>query len=95
MKLNLRVYGNLKQIVGNRDTVIDVPELTTLNDLPEVLKPIFGEEFYQLIKGDTAFMGMRVLVDGRDLLTLDGLKTVLFEGNTVTILPPIVGGALG
>ena len=92
MKLNLRVYGSLKQIIGSRNIIIDVPEHTTLNDLPDVLKVKFGEEFYQLIKGDPAFKGMRVLIDGRDLFTLDGLETILYEGNTVTILPPIVGG---
>jgi len=92
MKLNLRVYGSLKLIIGNRNIVIDVPEHTTLNELPDVLKVTFGKEFYQLIKGDPAFKGMRVLIDGRDLFTLAGLETILYEGNTVTILPPFVGG---
>ncbi len=36
-----------------------------------------------------------VMVNGRDIRHLDGLKTEVAPGSTLDIFPPVAGGALG
>ncbi len=92
MKVNLRVYGHLKVIVGERESEIEIPGGTRVAGLPPILKSHFGEAFYMAVYTDPPFSGMRVLIGGRDLFSFDGLETVLKPGDTITILPPVAGG---
>ena len=90
--MTLRWYGKLRVAVGSRESVITLPTGTTLRDLPPLLLPEYGEELFRLLGGQEAFRQVRILVNGRDHFTRQGLDTVLGEGDTVTLMPPMIGG---
>ena len=92
MKITLCVYGNLKDVVGTRETAIEGPEGAMLKEIPALLRSHFGEELYHLLNNQQPFVGLRVLINGRDHFTLEGLDTMLVDGDRVTIFPPIAGG---
>ena len=71
---------------------MELPDGITLRDLPLLLSEEYGPEFAQLLSAQEPLDRARVLINGRDHFALQGLATVLLEGDTVTIMPPLVGG---
>lgn len=94
MKVRLRWYGELKAAVGSRESEVEVTEGTEIRELPVLLRSEHGERLFYLLGGHEPFGHLRVLVNGRDHFTLEGLKTVLADGDTVTIMPPVRGGLI-
>ena len=92
--MKVRVYGTLRSIVGNRKEV-DVPisgrvtPRTVLDRLlaayPDLAKKIYRE-------GETLEGGVGIFVNGRSIRFLDGLDTLLEEGDELALFPPIGGG---
>ena len=79
MKIRVRLFAAVKDIVGQREVVLDVPEGTTLEavlgrfPLPRALVHL-------------------VLVNGEYVLPEERAARVLQEGDAVAIWPPIAGG---
>jgi molybdopterin converting factor small subunit len=92
MKIKVRVFGNLKDIIGAREVILDVPEKVCLKELPHLLENRYGIQLRDLIGDQKQFLGFRILINGIDDFTLGGLNFVLNEGDTVTLLPPLMGG---
>jgi len=67
----------------------------TVGDLLQQLCKERGEQFRKATfdeKGNLRSY-IKLLVNGRGLHLLEGLKTVLAEGDVVAIFPPVAGGA--
>jgi molybdopterin synthase sulfur carrier subunit len=92
IKVTLRLYGPLKTTLGTRQSQVELPEGATLGQLPAALRALYGEQLFGLLGGDQPFHHLRVLINGRDHFTLRGQETTLAEGDTITIMPPMVGG---
>jgi sulfur-carrier protein len=45
-----------------------------------------------LFQGEALRERLTVLVNGRNILFLDGLLTALHDGDTVSVFPPVYGG---
>ncbi|UCH58014.1 MAG: MoaD family protein [Candidatus Bathyarchaeota archaeon] len=92
MKVNVRVFGEPVQMIGKRHT-LELAEgatiITLTNKLAEKAglkrRGYFGE--YKVGGGDLA-----ILVNGRNIELLDGVKTALRDGDEVVILIPTTGG---
>jgi len=92
MKVSIRVFGNLVTILG-RKQVIELDEGGTVGTLSNRLAESAGLRRqgylgnYKVGGGDLA-----ILVNGRNIHLLDGVETVLKDGDEVVILPPTAGG---
>jgi len=92
MKINIRVFGDLVSTLGRRQTV-ELDEGATILSLTNRLAEKArlkrqGHLGNHKVNGDE----LAVLVNGRNIRLLNGLETILHEGDEVVFLPPAAGG---
>jgi molybdopterin synthase sulfur carrier subunit len=92
MKVNVRIFGNLAALLGNRQ-VVELNEGATVATLSSRLAESAGLK-RQGYLGDYKVNGndLAILVNGRNIRLLDGVDTVLRDRDEVVILPPTAGG---
>ncbi len=93
MNVRVRFYGMVYDEVGTREWEIELVEDSTVNVLlsiiverhPSLSGLVFDEEgvFREYLE---------IAVNHKDIVGLDGLETMLKEGDVVLIMPPIGGG---
>ncbi|MBS7631595.1 MoaD/ThiS family protein [Candidatus Bathyarchaeota archaeon] len=92
LKITVQVFGSLIQFLGRRQTLV-LDEEATVKSLSKIL-------FADLKKFENSFSEARergegellVLVNGRNIDTLNGLDTRLREGDVVSFISPFAGG---
>lgn len=92
MKVTVRIFGDLVPLLG-RGLVLDIEEGAIVKTLSKLLagriegsKPGHVSQ-YKIHGGELV-----ILVNGRNIDTLNGLETELGDGDVVTLLPPFAGG---
>lgn len=93
MNVRVRFYGMVYDEVGTREWEIELVEDSAVNVLlsiiverhPSLSGLVFDEEgvFREYLE---------IAVNHKDIVGLDGLETMLKEGDVVLIMPPIGGG---
>jgi molybdopterin synthase sulfur carrier subunit len=92
--LTVRVFATLRQFLGWKTPNIDAP----VDDVGELIKFIadrFQPSFKDVLidpKSGQVRRTFLILVDGRDIAFLEGLRTKLKEGDTIAFFPPVAGG---
>ena len=93
MKVTVKVFGHLQELVGEKQFVIDVPDKSTLNDLITGIGAIFGKETESEFRpGASARFPLMISIGNRDHRFSGGMNTPLYDGDTVYFMPPAVGG---
>jgi molybdopterin synthase sulfur carrier subunit len=85
----------LSKIVGAREIEISVPNGCTLQGILENMVDSYGDELASHLfqpKSTTILPYLRLMVNGRDIAFLDGMNTLLKDGDEVLIMPPVSGG---
>jgi len=92
LKVIIRAYGDIKRILGDKSTV----ELNDGAKIRDLILKLGGK----VKSSGSAFLGdykledsaLVILVNGRNIHVLDGIDTVLKEGDFITFMPVLVGG---
>ncbi len=92
--MRIKVYGTLRSVVGNSKEikVHRSGRITARKVLEQLLVPYPGLEKKILHEGGTLQGGVQILVNGRSIRFLDGLDTLLEDGDQLALFPPIGGG---
>lgn len=95
MQVTVRTIGPFSDRMGFQQLNV---KLTghTVSDLLQQLCKERGDQFRNVVfdeKGNLRSY-IKLLVNGRGLHLLQGLKTVLSEGDVVAIFPPVAGGTI-
>jgi molybdopterin synthase sulfur carrier subunit len=94
MKVTVKFFTTLREIVGKPQEQIELSEAFTVNDLLKQLEEKYGEKFTRYVfdqKG--AVRGhLHFLINGKSITTQQGLKTKFKENDILAILPPVGGG---
>lgn len=94
-KITLHTILELKEVIGQRLTEIDLPDGSTVEDFLTYLKERWGDELSGRLfdPGSGAVLPyVRIMVNGQTIQFLEGMETPLKEGDEVLILPPVSGG---
>ena len=94
MPLTLKFIGELRQISGKTQAKIDYQKGLTIKVIVanfSVEMPQLGKVFCDQQLGDARFNAL-VLVNGREISVLDGLETVLHDGDEIVFIPVVHGG---
>ncbi len=94
MPLTLKFIGALRQISGKPQAKIDFQKGLTLKTMVakvSVEMPQLGKIFSDQQLGDARSNAL-VLVNGREISVLDGLETVLHDGDEIVFIPVVHGG---
>lgn len=97
MQVSVRFFTSLRELVGKREETLSFPEgeKVTIELVLTELKKIYGKTFTDYVfDGETEQVKsfLQLLVNGRSASMIDGLKTVLKDGDVLAILPPVGGG---
>ena len=93
--ITLHTILDLKEVVGQRLTEIDLPDGATVGDFLAYLSERWGDELSgRLFDPDSGAVlpYVRIMVNGQMIQFLEGMETPLAEGDEVLILPPVSGG---
>ena len=85
----------LKKILGQRELEVPVPEGSTVKDLLSWMMNKWGDEVSpHLFKpgSDSLLPHIRLMVNGRSIEFLNGMDTILRDGDEFLILPLLTGG---
>ncbi len=88
MKVSVRIFGDLRKVLGHRIEVT-LPAGSTVSDLLERLDS--GERSAGVLEKFNS-SAVYILRDGLNGELLDGIDTALKDGAVVSILPPAGGG---
>ncbi len=99
MKVTVKPYLFLRQALGVNEVDLDLPEGTSVQallqvlrldyDLPENFKTAGG--ILKLLDGNIP-VGLLVLVNGHNIRQLQGIDTILADGDIISLFPPAAGG---
>ena len=97
MKVSVRFFAALRELVGKKVEFLEFSgrEEVTVEKVLNRLAELYGTEFVDYVfNGETCEIQgyLTLLVNGRSITTLDGLKTRLMNGDILAILPPVGGG---
>ena len=93
--IKIRTILKLKKIIGKGAVEFSVEEGTILEAALDKMVERFGKELESSLfssQDRSLLQHIRLMVNGRDIAFLNGLQTVLREGDEILILPPVAGG---
>lgn len=92
MNLTLRFFATFREAVGRKTVEREFDDAVTVGDVLVALEAEYdGLEGNLLEDGDLAPM-INVLLNGREVLHMDGVGTELSDGDTLSVFPPVAGG---
>jgi len=91
-KINVRVFGDLTAILGQKH-ILELDEGSTVLSLTNKIAEERGLK-RQGYLGNYRVGGddLAVLVNGRNIRLLNGPETILHEGDEVVVFQPVAGG---
>jgi len=92
LKIIVKTFATLREIFGGTGMLyLELPEGSTIEDLLKKLEEQYGSRLdISRLVGENP--NVKVLVNGREIMYLDGLRTRLRDGDSVAFIPPVAGG---
>ncbi len=88
-EVNVRLFANIQEIVGSPKLTLSARSIGELLDSLVAMRPALQDVLF-----DNG--GLRsyitVLVNGRNVRDIEGIRTELADGDEVAIFPPVSGG---
>jgi len=92
LKITIKAFATLRDAFGGRGFLtIELPEGSSIEDLIRELQNLFKLEAELVDLGKSA-SNIKILVNGREIRYLEGVKTKLKDGDVVAFIPPVGGG---
>ena len=93
MLVKFKSFGLLRRIIGTKLVEIEVPEQSSVRDVIDNVLKKWGDPAKQLIIDNEKISGnLIVMLNMRDVDTLDGVETIVKENDEVAVLPHVQGG---
>lgn len=95
MKIRVHSILSLKEVLGGKDVEMIVPEGTTVSGLLTGMVEIWGDSLSPHLfepGTDRLLPYVRLMVNGQTIRFLNGMETVLKDGDDVLLLPLAAGG---
>ena len=94
MRINVKFFATLREIVGEWNIELSLPEGTTVDEVLRGLVKQYGERFRNYVYDEKGVIHdyLIFLVNGESISAMKGFETILSEGDSLIILPPIGGG---
>jgi MoaD family protein len=94
MKVKVRALFQVKELLGTSELIVNLNDGSTIEDLLRLLESRYGENFRNMVYNPLEGVKptIMILVNGRQIQFIGGIKTRLAEGDTVSLIPPAGGG---
>ena len=91
IRITLKVFGGLRELRPSAVEDHVVPAQSSIENLWSLLEPE-AATFVSKLRDGLANGYLHILLNGRNVVFLDGQATILSDGDVVAVLPPIGGG---
>ena len=93
MTINVQLFATLRLALKRGSVTIETEGPVTVGALIDLISKEVGEDIrpWLVDENDTIHMGTMILLDGKNMIHLDGLDT-LVETPNVAVFPPAGGG---
>lgn len=95
-RVRVRFFGTLRMVTPATEVTFNVEEGKAISGLLKRLADELGPDFQRAVfesnNVNTLSRNMWVIVNGRNIMHLNGLDTKLHDGDVISIVPPIGGG---
>ena len=95
IRVKIHTTPVLKRIVGQRELEVSLPQGSTLEALLSWMVDIWGEKIaLYLFHPDrgSPLPHVRLMINGQDIGFLDGMETVLHDGDEIIMIALVGGG---
>ena len=95
MKVKVRYFTILRELVGAREEELELKRGSILLELVEKVAYKYGEDAWDYLHVRTTGgldPTIQFLINGVNARSFDGFKTKLKENDVVAIIPPVGGG---
>ena len=94
IKVAVRFFTTLREITGKKEEFLEFSKPTNVDAVLKQLSKTYGKDFddYMFDELGDVRGHLQVLINGRSVSTMRGLKTQLKDADQVAILPPVGGG---
>ncbi|SFR51491.1 ubiquitin-like small modifier protein 1 [Halogeometricum limi] len=92
MTVQLRFFANFREAVGSKTIERDY-EMSTVGDVLRELEAEFDGLAGEILEDGHVRPQVNVLLNGRDVEHEQGVDTAIDEDDTLSIFPPVAGGA--
>jgi len=94
VEVEIKYYAMLRDKAGRKTEVVTLPPKSSVRDLVDTLIERYGDEFANYIyDGEKRVRDyLSFMLNGINVNSLEGFGTVLEDGDTFSMLPPIGGG---
>ncbi len=93
MTINVQIFATLRLALKRGSVTVETEGPVTVGALIDLISKEVGEDIrpWLVDENDTIHMGTMILLDGKNMIHLDGLDT-LVETSNVAVFPPAGGG---
>ena len=94
IKVAVRFFTTLREITGKKEELLEFPKPISVDVLLKQLSKKHGKDFDDYVFDELGDVRghLQVLINGKSVSTMQGLKTQLKDADQVAILPPVGGG---
>lgn len=95
MNVRVRAYATIRDAIGAGVVNVTLQEGADVKRLLDELVMLYGKAFSERVLGERGGLlpYVKLLVNGRDIDFLKGLRTALKDGDEVALFPPVGGGS--
>jgi|Deesub1362B_J571_1020462.scaffolds.fasta_scaffold00005_245 molybdopterin synthase sulfur carrier subunit len=92
MPVRIKYFASVREFMGKKDDVVEINEPKYVIDILNDLKGKEGKLSDLLMDKGQLKKIYKVMINGRDIEFLDGIKTKVRDGDEISIFPPVGGG---
>ncbi|EGB15599.1 thiamine S protein [Pseudodesulfovibrio mercurii] len=94
MRIVIASFATVKAVLGARSFDLDVPDHSTVRDVMAILLDRFGKPLADEMYDSPGCLkeNYLLMVNGQTVRFLNGMETVMGEGDELLIFSPVCGG---
>jgi molybdopterin synthase sulfur carrier subunit len=93
MELELRFFATFREVVGQKTLEREFEDGATVGEVLLTLESAYtGLEDDLVDDAGDLQPNLNILKNGREVLHMEGTETVLEDGDTLSVFPPVAGG---
>jgi MoaD family protein len=94
LKVKIQYFASVRELVNLREETVDIPAGANVRNLLDLLTAKYGNKLKEYLLDGTGNPReyLQFLLNEKSISQIDGFATLLRDGSTIAIIPPVGGG---
>jgi molybdopterin synthase sulfur carrier subunit len=95
LKIEVRLFANLRELTKTKTVVENIKSGTSVGDILQKICERLGAKFREQVLDERGGPNenVKILLNGQNIVFLQGVATKLKDGDVIAIFPPVGGGS--